>query len=62
MASLLTIPLELLVAVSAYLPTSDLGALRLTCKQTEKSLYEWFSKEASRCGIYVLADLLTHHR
>jgi hypothetical protein len=47
MASLLTIPLELLVAVSAYLPTSDLGALRLTCKQTEKSLYEWFSKEAS---------------
>jgi hypothetical protein len=45
MASLLTIPLELLVAVSAYLPTSDLAALRLTCKQTEKSLYEWFSKE-----------------
>ncbi|KAI0574728.1 PepP Xaa-Pro aminopeptidase [Pyrenophora tritici-repentis] len=45
MASLLSIPLELLVAVSAYLPTEDLGSLRLTCKQTEKSLYEWFSKE-----------------
>ncbi|KAF1835860.1 hypothetical protein BDW02DRAFT_267203 [Decorospora gaudefroyi] len=45
MASLLTIPLELLVAVSAYLPTEDLGSLRLTCKQVEKSLYEWFSKE-----------------
>jgi hypothetical protein len=45
MASLLTIPLELLVAVSEYLPTEDLGSLRLACKQTEKSLYEWFSKE-----------------
>ncbi|EUC40347.1 hypothetical protein COCMIDRAFT_9763 [Bipolaris oryzae ATCC 44560] len=45
MASLLTIPLELLVAISALLPTEDLGALRLVCKQTEKSLYEWFSQE-----------------
>jgi hypothetical protein len=45
MASLLTMPLELLVAVSEYLPTEDLGSLRLACKQTEKSLYEWFSKE-----------------
>lgn len=45
MASLLTIPLELLVAISAFLPTEDLGALRLVCKQTEKSLYEWFSQE-----------------
>lgn len=45
MASLLTLPLELLVAVSSHLTTPDLGALRLTCKQTEKSLYEWFSTE-----------------
>ncbi|KAH8731673.1 hypothetical protein GQ44DRAFT_699095 [Phaeosphaeriaceae sp. PMI808] len=45
MASLLTIPLELLVSVSTFLPTPDLGALRLTCKQIEKSLYEWFSQE-----------------
>lgn len=45
MASLLTIPLELLVAISALLSTEDLGALRLACKQTEKSLYEWFSQE-----------------
>ncbi|KAH7407018.1 hypothetical protein DE146DRAFT_416788 [Phaeosphaeria sp. MPI-PUGE-AT-0046c] len=45
MASLLTIPLELLVAVSSHLTTPDLGSLRLTCKQVEKSLYEWFSKE-----------------
>jgi hypothetical protein len=45
MASLLTLPLELLIAVSVYLPTPDLSVLRLTCKQVEKSLYEWFSKE-----------------
>jgi hypothetical protein len=45
MASLLTIPLELLIAVSSFISTPDLGALRLTCKQIEKSLYEWFSKE-----------------
>jgi hypothetical protein len=45
MASLLTLPLELLIVVSVYLPTPDLSALRLTCKQVEKSLYEWFSKE-----------------
>jgi hypothetical protein len=45
MASLLTLPLELLVAVSSHLSTPDLGALRLTCKQVEKSLYEWFSAE-----------------
>lgn len=45
MASLLTIPLELLVAVSVHLTTPDLGALRLTCKQVERSLYEWFSEE-----------------
>lgn len=45
MASLLTLPLELLVSISSYLPTSDLASLRLTCKQAEKSLYEWFSQE-----------------
>ncbi|KAJ4373323.1 hypothetical protein N0V83_003617 [Neocucurbitaria cava] len=45
MASLLTTPLELLVAISSYLPTSDLTSLRLTCKQIERSLYEWFSQE-----------------
>ncbi|KAF2024323.1 hypothetical protein EK21DRAFT_94173 [Setomelanomma holmii] len=45
MASLLGLPLELLVAVSSHLTTPDLGALRLTCKQVEKSLYEWFAGE-----------------
>ncbi|KAF1914584.1 hypothetical protein BDU57DRAFT_519656 [Ampelomyces quisqualis] len=45
MASLLTLPLELLVRVSSFLTTPELGALRLTCQQVEKSLYEWFSQE-----------------
>lgn len=45
MASLLTIPLELLVAVSTFLPTPDLASLRLTCNHLERSLYEWFSEE-----------------
>jgi hypothetical protein len=45
MASLLSIPLEMLVEISASLTTTDLGALRLTCKQIEKSLFEWFSQE-----------------
>lgn len=45
MANLLSLPLELLVHISSFVSTSDLAALRLTCKQTEKSLYEWFSEE-----------------
>lgn len=45
MASLLTIPLELLVAVSTHLSTPDLASLRLTCNQVERSLYKWFSQE-----------------
>ncbi|KAJ8113555.1 hypothetical protein OPT61_g4335 [Boeremia exigua] len=45
MAGLLSLPLELLVYISSFVSTPDLSALRLTCKQTEKSLYEWFSEE-----------------
>ncbi|OAL56356.1 hypothetical protein IQ07DRAFT_581713 [Pyrenochaeta sp. DS3sAY3a] len=45
MPTLLTIPLELLVSISSFLPTQDLASLRLTCNQIERSLYEWFSKE-----------------
>ncbi|KAF9695718.1 hypothetical protein EKO04_006329 [Ascochyta lentis] len=45
MATLLSLPLELLVYISSFVSTPDLAALRLTCKQTEKSLYEWFSEE-----------------
>ncbi|KAH7401218.1 hypothetical protein BKA66DRAFT_449990 [Pyrenochaeta sp. MPI-SDFR-AT-0127] len=68
MASLLTIPLELLVSISSHLPTSDLAALRLTCKQIEKSLYEWFSKEfftkkqfmLTHASIQALVDISKH--
>lgn len=56
MATLLTLPLELLIAVSAFLPTPDLNALRLTCKQTEKSLYEWFSQEFFTKKQFMLTD------
>lgn len=45
MVHLLSIPLELLVAISSHLPTQDLSSLRLTCKQIEKSLFGWFSQE-----------------
>ncbi|RMZ68590.1 F-box domain-containing [Pyrenophora seminiperda CCB06] len=68
MASLLSIPLELLVAVSSFLPTEDLGSLRLTCKQVEKSLYEWFSKEfftkkqfmLTHTSLQALVDISNH--
>ncbi|PVH96832.1 hypothetical protein DM02DRAFT_568879 [Periconia macrospinosa] len=45
-ANLLGMPLELLVHIIAtYLPTQDLGALRLTCKELDKSLFDTFAKE-----------------
>ncbi|KAJ4987087.1 F-box domain-containing protein [Stagonosporopsis vannaccii] len=45
MTGLLSLPLELLVHISSFVSTSDLAALRLTCKQIEKSLWEWFTEE-----------------
>lgn len=45
MTSLLDMPLELLVQISTYVTTPDLSALRLTCKQLERSLWEWFADE-----------------
>jgi hypothetical protein len=45
MASLLSLPLELIIYISSFIATPDLASLRLTCKQTEKSLYEWFVEE-----------------
>jgi hypothetical protein len=68
MASLLSLPLELLVYISSFVSTSDLAALRLTCKQTEKSLYEWFSDEffvkkqfmLTQPSLQVLLDISRH--
>lgn len=45
MEGLLSLPLELLVLISSFVSTADLAALRLTCKQVEKSLWEWFTEE-----------------
>ncbi|KAF2243985.1 hypothetical protein BU26DRAFT_523530 [Trematosphaeria pertusa] len=68
MASLTSIPLELLVHISSYLSTPDLGSLRRTCKLIEKSLYEWFSKEffskkqfmLSQQSLQTLIDISKH--
>lgn len=68
MANLLSLPLELLVYISSFVSTSDLAALRLTCKQTEKSLYEWFSEEffvkkqfmLTQPSLQVLLDISRH--
>ncbi|CAI6301572.1 unnamed protein product [Periconia digitata] len=44
--TLLGMPLELLVhMIATYLSTTDLGALRLTCKKLETSLFDTFAKE-----------------
>ncbi|KAJ4299472.1 hypothetical protein N0V90_004717 [Kalmusia sp. IMI 367209] len=45
-ASLMGMPLELLVhLIATYLPTNDLGALRLTNRYLEKALFDTFAKE-----------------
>lgn len=45
-ADLLGMPLELLVHIIAtYLSTKELGALRMTCKHLDKSLFDTFAKE-----------------
>ncbi|KAK2608709.1 hypothetical protein QQS21_002698 [Conoideocrella luteorostrata] len=40
-----TIPVEVLLRISYHLPTPDLGALRLTCRSVEQSLYTTFVSE-----------------
>lgn len=42
------IPLEILQRISYYLPTPDLGCLRLTCRSIEQSLYAMFAHEFFR--------------
>jgi hypothetical protein len=45
-ASLVGMPLELLVHIIAtYLPTKDLGALRLTSRYFETALFDTFARE-----------------
>ncbi|GKT41301.1 uncharacterized protein ColSpa_01482 [Colletotrichum spaethianum] len=39
------IPLEVLLRISSLLNTTDLGALRLTCRSIEQSLFNTFMKE-----------------
>ncbi|KAI2635113.1 hypothetical protein GGS21DRAFT_516949 [Xylaria nigripes] len=45
MASLLNIPLEVLLQITSYLTTPEYGYLRRTCKQIEASLFGTFTKE-----------------
>ena len=55
-ASLTGMPLELLVhTIATYLPTKDLGALRLTSKYLDTALFDTFAKEfftKKQCALY----------
>ncbi|KAK3685278.1 hypothetical protein B0T22DRAFT_492228 [Podospora appendiculata] len=42
------VPVELLLRITYYLPTADLGNVRLTCKALERSLFHFFSHEFFR--------------
>jgi hypothetical protein len=42
---LLGIPPELLLRISSYVSTVDLGSLRRTCKQVEGRLFRSFARE-----------------
>ncbi|KAI5919484.1 hypothetical protein F4810DRAFT_499311 [Camillea tinctor] len=44
-ASLLSMPLEVLLHITSYLSTRDYGSTRATCKHIEASLYKSFAKE-----------------
>ncbi|SMQ56050.1 unnamed protein product [Zymoseptoria tritici ST99CH_3D7] len=45
MATIMDLPAELLIAISSYLTTPELGAMRRYCKYIEQSLFESFAKE-----------------
>ena len=48
-SSLLTqVPVELLLRITYYLSTPELGNVRLTCKALERSLFNFFSHEFFR--------------
>ncbi|KAJ4350034.1 uncharacterized protein N0V89_008655 [Didymosphaeria variabile] len=68
-ASLTGLPLELLVhLIATYLPTEDLGALRLTNKYLEKVLFDTFAREfftkrqfkLSTSSLQTLVDISRH--
>ncbi|KAL1610108.1 hypothetical protein SLS60_001773 [Paraconiothyrium brasiliense] len=68
-ASLTGLPLELLVhLIAVYLPTEDLGALRLTDKYLEKALFDTFAREfftkrqfmLSTSSLQTLVDISRH--
>ncbi|KAI1633374.1 hypothetical protein F4809DRAFT_623378 [Biscogniauxia mediterranea] len=44
-ASLLSMPLEVLLHITSYSTTKDYGSLRATCKHIEASLFKSFAKE-----------------
>lgn len=42
------IPVEVLLRITSFLPTTDLGNVRLTCRTLEQSLFHFFSHEFFR--------------
>lgn len=42
------IPVEVLLRITSFLPTTDLGNVRLTCRALEQSLFHFFSHEFFR--------------
>ncbi|OCL14246.1 hypothetical protein AOQ84DRAFT_435807 [Glonium stellatum] len=69
-APLMKIPLEILLLITSYLPTTALGSLRRTCKHIEMSLFKTFSKEfftkkqfmLSEESLQALIDISNHPR
>lgn len=45
---LAAIPVEVLLRITSFLPTTDLGNVRLTCRTLEQSLFHFFSHEFFR--------------
>lgn len=51
-----TIPIEVILRISEYLNTTELGNLRLTCKQIENALYHSFANEFFARKQFMLTD------
>ncbi|KAK8125112.1 uncharacterized protein PG998_000871 [Apiospora kogelbergensis] len=56
MALLLTMPLEVLLSISHYLPTADYCKLRQSCKHIEASLHSSFAKEYFSKRQFILTE------